>query len=181
MATVNVWYPTIKDPAAIIRDRVDKSNANTMAYSFVENVGHASLTLDNTHPSDYVSWWPDKKHKSFSTPTFAQDVKLEGGPPSATVKLDFLNDDLIRMWWKRVKLDGRAFPYRLEFLPQDDKWTLDRNNCSHMVWLALKVGGAEKYGALVTWGATLVTPPQIHAYVLRIKLAAAVGKFFEDK
>lgn len=178
MAIVNVWYPNLKSRRDVKHDGIDKSDAQRAAYSFVDNVGHASLTLDRTTPQSYLSWWPNKDHTAFSTPTYVQDIQLERGPPSFTVLLDCLDEDSIRMWWDRVKLDGRAFPYRGEFFPADHKWTLDRNNCSHMVWLALKVGGAEKHAELIRWGADIVTPPQIHAYALRLKAVAAVSKLF---
>ena len=115
------------------------------------------------------------------TPSYKEDIKLEGSTPSVRVKLSCLDEDSILNWWTRVKYDGKAFPYKLSLFPSDDKWTLDRTNCSHMVWMALKAGGAEDYATLARWGAELVTPPQIHIYAKRISASASLKSLFGGK
>lgn len=174
MATVNVWYPKVKRRDQIKRDGWNTSSLPATAYSLVRNVGHASLTLEQENR--YVSWWPNADHTSFATPDYAFDLHEEEGPPNATVRLDGLDEAAIAMWWDRVKIDGHPIPFRADFFPADNKWTLDRNNCSHMVLLALEVGGAEQHAKMLRWGAELVTPAQIHAYAMRLKLAMGMSK-----
>lgn len=174
MAIVNVWYPKIRNP----KDAIKSERPGNDPYRYVDNVGHASLTLTNASSPTYISWWPDTTHTSYSTPSFAEDVTEEGGLPT-TVKLDCLDEESIMHWWNRIKIDGRAIPFKASLFPEDDKWTLDRNNCSHMVWMAMKAGGAEKYATLIKWGAKIVTPPQIHLYAERVSMAARVKKIFD--
>lgn len=173
MAFVNVWYPTLRKT----RDIKENPSGGGGVYSVVDNVGHASLTLERASTPSYVSWWPNVDHTSYGTPTYSEDIYKEGGQPSVSIKLDCLDEDSIMHWWNRVKFDGSAFPYDAEYFPTDNKWTLDRTNCSHMVWMALKIGGSEKYATLVRWGMEIVTPPQIHLYAERVRISAALKSF----
>ena len=174
MAIVNVWYPKLRSAKDVYND----PKGGGGVYTLVDNVGHASLTLNKSKKKSYVSWWPDKTHTSFATPSYNEDIKLEGDKPSTRTEIDFLDEDIIAAWWDRVRIDGRAYPWKTDFLPADNKWTLERNNCSHLVWLALKVGGAEKHASLMRWGAELVTPPQIHIYAERLKASRRINSLF---
>ena len=177
MAQVKVWYPKLKGARNIKNDGVDKESIEGLAYSFVDNVGHASLLLDGLATPVYVSWWPDESHQSFATPSLSEDRQEEGGKATISVKLDCLDEESIKHWWARIKYDGRAIPYRLEFFPADTKWTLDRNNCSHIVALAMKIGGAERYVPAPTFGSDMMTPMQIHAWAKAIRGVSALGRF----
>jgi hypothetical protein len=171
MAIVNVWYPKIKSKADVKTDGIDVSSANNAAYSLLDNVGHASLTLNADGRNDYLSWWPDKTHTSFATPSFTQDVAAEKCQPTFQTELNCLDEVAISNWWRRVKFDGRAVPYKLQYFPADTKWTLERNNCSHMVALAMVVGGANEVSPRISFGTEMVTPPQIHVWATRLAWA----------
>jgi hypothetical protein len=173
MAILTVWYPKAKSGSDMISDGVDTSNPETAVYSLISNVGHASLTLDRTFPHGYISWWPGK-NTPFATPSYEDDVKLEDCPPTVSVRLDCLNEKYIFNWWSYIKNGNIPSPYHPAYHPVDFTWNLDRNNCSHMVWLALKVGGAERYASLYKAG-EMVSPPQIHAYALRINAMKLLG------
>lgn len=172
MAIVNVWYPKILSKEQIRSDGgVDKSSTKGFVGS-VLNIGHASLELDQGKGRDYLSWWPNQSHSGYFTPDFGWDIRKEGRIPSVRVRLNCLDEVSIQSWWRRVKLDGGAIPYKADYHPADVKWTLDRNNCSHMVWLALKVGGSEQFAEMLRFGMQLITPQQIHLYATRLLIAS---------
>ncbi|KAG1713831.1 hypothetical protein GQR58_002308 [Nymphon striatum] len=174
MAIVNVWYPKLRSPQGMAKSGRPANDV----YRYVDNVGHASLTLTKSSSPSYISWWPNRDHTSYQTPSYSEDVTAEGGLPTTT-NLDCLDEDAIMHWWDRIRVDGRAFPYKASLFPAEDKWTLERTNCSHMVWMALKAGGAEDFAKLITWGQEIVTPPQIHLYAQRISMAAGLKKLID--
>ena len=176
MAIVNIWYPKVRDTKGIKTHSGNFNSIEQIADRFFTNVGHASLTLDGCEPNNYLSWWPNEGHTSYWTPTYEQDLTLERGPPTFRVNLDCLNEENISSWWNRVKLDAIPIPYRARWFPADTKWTLSNNNCSHMVLMAMELGGAEKFASMFRWNAEMVTPPQLHAYALRVKASAALKK-----
>jgi len=168
MAQVKVWYPKVR----AFSDMGKTQPGENPIYSVIENVGHASLLLDGLANPTYVSWWPDQTHTSFSTPSLVEDRMLEGGLASQSVQLNCLDENSIMHWWNRIKLDGRATPYRAEFYPKDDKWTLDDNNCSHMVAMAMDIGGASRYCPKPTFGTGIMTPFQVLGWARAIQLVA---------
>lgn len=175
MAQLFVWYPRLKSAGSKARDTLEKQSQPHPIYHFVDNVGHASILLDRTYPNAYISWWPNKDRTAFSTPTPEQDVKLEGGPPSFCVSLNCLDETAMRNWWNRLKLDGAPIPYRAVHWPELPRWTLNRSNCSHIVALAMVIGGAESFAKRISFGAKTITPPQLHFWAQRIKLASSVS------
>ncbi len=124
------------------------------------NVGHASALCNKVEaPSPlgtdprYISYWPNtgatpKRPASsgYDTPSYDDDVVSEGGNPDVIIDLSCLDDAAMVQWWSGIR-EQRAFigPYRLEYWPKDRNYNLYRTNCSTLVALALKIGGAENY------------------------------------
>lgn len=130
-----------------------------------EHVGHVSLSLTD----DYISFWPDEAagKKDLKTKRsvpgsfqkdFLDDVFSEGNRPPITVELSNLDEAKIRAYIKALRKD----------LP---KYQLARNNCSHVIANALRVGAgcqpsftphAGHYGKLGrVLGMGIWTPDQI--------------------
>ncbi|XP_052092399.1 uncharacterized protein LOC127728843 [Mytilus californianus] len=106
--------------------------------------GHCSLALsDGTH----ISWWPmtepgeGKKHpglvpialftewiNAYQNQTLAKDTEYEGRQPAVLAIPVGLNEGAIKVWWQKFK--------------QSQKYQAARLNCSTVVFLALKQGGA---------------------------------------
>jgi len=172
MATVHVWYPLLKAPTG----GVPKSGeaAVQKGLSAIENVGHAALGLDD---GTYISWWPDHavsrdsgfRSSGFSTQSFAADIAAEGAKPGLSQPIRGLAEDVIRSWWVRVAERGFAIPYTIENNPKTTHFDLWRTNCSNIVAIALRLGGAERIVPLPRFD--MMTPIHIAAWA---KAAAAV-------
>jgi hypothetical protein len=161
MAIVHVWLPKF-------------SGAK------LTNVGHAALSVDRVTPNRYVSWWPSGDGASkeqpgtqgHATPPYEEDILAENGDPSMSVALDCLMEPTIAHWWDRVAVSGFAIPFNFSHNPSSTNYHLWENNCSTIVYLAMKVGGAEQLCPFP--GTGVVTPPHILAWAQAVKTAASV-------
>ena len=133
----------------------------------LERWGHVSMSLGD---GTYISWWPEGHDKKsiknnpvmcpvVENQTQQQDVKLEGKAADKVVTIS------------GVKLDEAAIKtwYQM-FSASDEKWSAFGNNCSAVVYKALKEGGALVYFTAherYFWESTLVpsTPKHIDNFV----------------
>jgi len=103
--------------------------------------GHTSIKLSD---GTYISWWPRepvepnikevvKYRPAYRNRTYDDDVAGEGQkPPDYILIIKGLNQKFIRNWWISFHKD------------KSNKWSLDCN-CSTVVKMALKAGGASIY------------------------------------
>jgi hypothetical protein len=105
-------------------------------------IGHASMHADST----YISWWPNSeayRRYGNSKPipgvanTFVTDLQDkalgEGKKPDYTsAPISGLDTKAIREWWMKFKIQ------------KSSTWSMDNQNCSWVVMIALKVGGADR-------------------------------------
>ncbi len=127
------------------------------------NIGHAALKTSH----DYVSWWPSRpvsvtKGRVPARPhDEATDIMAEGAPPDHRIEIRGLDEAAISYWWTSFQTSR---DYRL-FM----------QNCSTVVALAMKEGGATKLcrGAGWAWHSwnTIWHPNDVRRYAL----AAAAG------
>ncbi len=137
------------------------------ALGSIENVGHASLGLDD---GTYISWWPNESvspdsgfaSPGFVTNSFDDDVAAERGPPSLKQEIAGLHEDVIRSWWVRVSKKGFAIPYTMDNNPKDQNFSLWRTNCSNIVALALRLGGGDRIVPIPRFD--MYTPFHIYAW-----------------
>ena len=83
MAQVKLWYPKVKSAGDIVDDikggQGDLSALEGFAYTFVDNVGHASLLLDGLSDPTYVSWWPKRRSYQLCDPVLPRRPPLRRG------------------------------------------------------------------------------------------------------
>ena len=185
MARVMIWRPKMKLPDSKRAPR-STTDAAAKAESMIENVGHAALLCDQTSSSSYISFWPDRQvslgepsSPSFATPSYRSDVEAEGGGPDVSIDLSCLEDSLIDSWWVGLTHNkGYPGPYALEYLPESDYYDLWRTNCSSIVALAMKIGGAEKFVPIPK--IDTVTPMHIEGWARTIAVAAGLSQFYTE-
>jgi hypothetical protein len=87
--------------------------------------------------SSYISWWPSATVSALDgvrtsvQHTADDDLVAEGRPPHHRIVLNGLDERAIEAWWRTFRVRSQ---YRL-FL----------QNCSTVVAMALKAGGATQY------------------------------------
>ena len=153
MANVIVWYPDMSEL----------------------NVGHASLLLDRLARPVYISYWPESSvgikessSKTFITPTYAEDVRAENANPTYIISINCLDEDAISHWWNKLDKRQSLIPYSPNLIPNSENYDLYRNNCSTIVALAMKVGGADRVVPFPEFN--LLTPIHIHTWASLIKI-----------
>ena len=118
-----------------------------------KQVGHASL-LVNGHT--YISWWPDETagpvgdYHPIRNKNFASDVRDEGCSPDAAINLHGLDEAAILQWWQSFGLVSGGTALQGPLPP----YNLLQKNCSTVVAMALKTGGADRYASwYYSWSA----------------------------
>lgn len=131
--------------------------------------GHSTLEVGGLPPAGiYISWWPgeswgaklgDSLPSFADNKTFAQDLAIEGHP-SATFRLDGLDERAIKVWWMHRRGS------RLNMMYTWAGW-----NCSSTVALALQAGGADNLARKGGWTSAplMWTPFDLAAYARAIR------------
>jgi len=131
------------DPDGLLTVNIWTSRGKSEAW------GHASDTLDN---GTHISWWPSSNRNGsksgkgvYSAPpnipqTYADDRRLEGDPgppmdPDQQIYIPGLDEAAIEKWWEDYQKNGQ--------------WKTLSNNCSTIMYRALRAGGAPRAGTSV--------------------------------
>jgi len=114
--------------------------------------GHSSLEVGGAPPAGvYISWWPGDLKGTLpafaENNSFAQDLRLEG-QPSATFRLDGLDERAIKIWWMRWR--GSSTMYLWE-----------GKNCSSTVAKALQAGGSDGFAKNAGWKTPAMWTPSV--------------------
>jgi hypothetical protein len=64
-------------------------------------------------------------------------------PLSVKQDVSGLHEDIMSSWWRGVSDKGFAIPYTFENNPKTANFDLWQTNCSNIVAIALRLGGAE--------------------------------------
>lgn len=134
MAMICIWHPEENDKGVRLKEIKDLRSGAEISQYIMErvNVGHASILLDQLEPrSAYLSWWPQQA--GTKTPTYQQDVTLEGRKPHVLISFDGLDEAEILDWWGGLlaRRSGDRGSYHFK-----------TTNCSTIVAAALDAGGA---------------------------------------
>ncbi len=153
----------------------------------LEGKAHSALLCDRvptrgplvTDPR-YVSYWPNRavgikasSSESYRTPSYDEGVASEGGEPDTVIDLACLDDAFVVQWWSAF-VEHRSFigPYGIQYWPKGDHYDLWRTNCSTIVALAMKIGGADRFTRIQA-----NTPSKVASYARDIAINAKIQDF----
>jgi hypothetical protein len=121
------------------------------------NLGHAALEVRG----EYISWWPSERAKVMlgRQPGVAgdedSDAASEGRGPDHRIWLHGLDEDAMCRWWRGFR-DGEE--YRLVI-----------QNCSTVVAMALKCGGAMSRASVSGFDFVVWTPSDVRRFAEAIE------------
>jgi hypothetical protein len=130
--------------------------------------GHAALRCGST----YISYWPGAGRTGsrlypqiyaadpIRGRRFEEDLRDEGTPPDAVLRLDGLDEKAILGWWRRM-----VPPMGPPSVP----WRTFTHNCSTVVAEALRAGGGNRFSSWWESWRTYWTPSDVLAYARSIR------------
>ncbi|KAK3104509.1 hypothetical protein FSP39_003686 [Pinctada imbricata] len=110
-------------------------------YTGLSNVGHAALQLSD---GTYISWWPIMNEgglkktvlnsvEAYRNRTFDLDNNAEDGDPEIVeIPVSQAQEQAVKNWWTGVLAN------------RNEKYNLRTNNCSTIVYRALREAGCSK-------------------------------------
>jgi hypothetical protein len=136
--------------------------------------GHASMQCRDK----YISWWPEPAPRvprtkitpqiydahPFVLRTFEDDVRDEGMRPDWTIRIEGLDEEAIRGWWKSFNPQAHDM-----YGPPSAPWSTITSNCSKIVAMALDEGGGRKYAAYLKSWNMIWTPNDVREYALAVQ------------
>jgi hypothetical protein len=144
--------------------------------------GHASMQCGDK----YMSWWPEPAPRvpwtkaapqiydahPFVLRRFEDDVRDEGMRPDWTIRINGLDEERIKGWWKGYNPQAHDM-----YGPPSAPWSTITSNCSKIVAMALDEGGGQQYAPVLKSRNVVWTPNDVRVYAeaVRAGLAARRG------
>jgi hypothetical protein len=140
--------------------------------------GHASMQCGDK----YISWWPEPYNRvprtkvapqvydahPFVLRRFEDDVRDEGMRPDWTIRIDGLDEEGIKGWWKGYNPQAHDM-----YGPPSAPWSTITSNCSKIVAMALDEGGGQAYAPFLKSRNVIWTPNDVRAYALAVQAGLA--------
>ena len=138
--------------------------------------GHASMQCGDR----YISWWPEPYNRvprtkvapqiydahPFVLRRFEDDVRDEGMRPDWTIRIEGLDEEAIRGWWKSFNPQAHDM-----YGPPSAPWSTITSNCSKIVAIALDEGGGRQHAPFLSSRNTIWTPNDVRVYAQAVQAA----------
>jgi hypothetical protein len=136
--------------------------------------GHASMQCGDK----YISWWPEPYNRvprtkvapqiydahPFVLRRFEDDVRDEGMRPDWTIRIDGLDEENIKGWWKSFNPQAHDM-----YGPPSAPWSTITSNCSKIVAMALDEGGGAQYAPYFMSRNVIWTPNDVRVYAQAVQ------------
>jgi hypothetical protein len=131
--------------------------------------GHASMQCGDK----YISWWPEPTNRvpwtkvapqvydahPFIMRRFEDDARDEGIGPDWTIRIEGLDEERIKGWWKSFNPQAHDM-----YGPPSAPWSTITSNCSKVVAMALDEGGGQQYAPFLKSRNMVWTPNDVRVY-----------------
>jgi len=136
--------------------------------------GHASMQCGDR----YISWWPEPAPRVTRTKVapqiydahpfvlrrFEDDVRDEGMRPDWTIRIEGLDEEGIKGWWKSFNPQAHDM-----YGPPSAPWSTITSNCSKIIAMALDEGGGRQYAPFLHARNVIWTPNDVRVYALAVQ------------
>jgi hypothetical protein len=143
--------------------------------------GHASMQCGDK----YISWWPEPYNRvprtkiapqiydahPFVLRKFEDDVRDEGMRPDWTIRIEGLDEEAIKGWWKGFNPQAHDM-----YGPPSAPWSTITSNCSKIVALALDAGGGQQYAPYQSSRNVIWTPNDVRIYAQAVQAGVAAAR-----
>jgi hypothetical protein len=143
--------------------------------------GHASMQCGDK----YISWWPEPAPRvprtkiapqiydahPFVLRRFEDDVRDEGMRPDWTIRIQGLDEEAIKGWWKSFNPQAHDM-----YGPPSAPWSTITSNCSKIVAMALDEGGGQKYAPFHKSRNMIWTPNDVREYAQAVQAGLAASR-----